>query len=60
MESIIPELEDVKNIVDRHNTFFLDKNGKSNSKLDRKKREALYNFVSLKYRSFDFLRLIHL
>jgi hypothetical protein len=31
----------------------LDKNGKSNSKLDRKKREALYNFVSLKVKNIS-------
>ncbi len=51
--SIIPELENTRDIVDKHNTFFLDKNGKSNKKLDRKKREALYNFVSLKVKNIS-------
>lgn len=47
------EFEYIKNIIDRHNVFFQGKNGKKDKRKDRNKREALYNFISIKTKNIS-------
>jgi hypothetical protein len=43
-----------KEIIDKHNLLFQDRNtGKRNKKKDKQKRDALYNFISIKSKNIS-------
>ena len=47
------EFEDIKYIVDKHNAWFSKENGKKDNRKDRRKRDALYNFISIKTKNIS-------
>jgi len=46
--TIPSEFVDYINIVNKHNLHFIGKDGKRDKRRDKRKRDALYNFISIK------------
>lgn len=53
LREIPSDFQDYIDVVNKHNTMFLRKNGSKDKRKDKKKREALYNFISIKTKNIS-------
>ena len=53
LREIPSNFQDYINIVNRHNTMFLKKDGTKDKRKDKMKRNALYNFISIKTKNIS-------